>query len=52
MAGGDKPLEDFILITILAKGDVTKYVVPTVSSVVTFLSHTSSILVQSCFVNS
>lgn len=52
MAEGNKPLEDFALITVLAKGDATKYVVPTVSSVVTFLSHSSSILAQSCFANS
>ena len=52
MGGGDKRLEDFVLIIVLAKEDVTKYVVPTVSSVVTFLSHTSSILAQSCFANS
>ena len=47
MVGGDKLLEDFVLIMVLAKVDVTEYVVPTVSSVVTFLSHSSSILVQS-----
>ena len=47
MAGGDKPLEDFVLITTLA---VTKYVIPIVSSVVTFFSHSSSILTQSCSV--
>ena len=28
MVGGDRPLEDFVIITILAKGDVTEYVVP------------------------
>ena len=48
MAGGDKPLEDFVLITVLAKGDATEYMVPSVSSVVTFLSRFSSILAQSC----
>ena len=49
MMGGDKQLEDFVLITILAKGDVTEYVVSTVSSVVMFLLQSSSILAQSCF---
>ena len=48
MAESDKPLEDFVLITILAKGNATEYIVPTVSLVVTFLSHSSSILAQSC----
>ena len=42
MVGGDKPFEDFVL----AKEDMTEYMVPTVSSVVAFPSH--SILVQSC----
>ena len=51
MVGGDKPLEDFALLTVLAKEDVTKYMIPTVSSVVTFLLHSSSILAQSCFAN-
>ena len=41
MAGGDKPLEDFV--SILVKGDVNEYVVPTVSLVVMFLSHSSSL---------
>ena len=48
MVEGDKLLEDFVSITVLAKGDAIEYLVPTVSSVVTFLSHSSSILVQSC----
>ena len=54
MAGGDKLLEDFVLTTVLAKGDATKYVVPTVNLVVTFLLHSPPflILVQSCFANS
>ena len=47
MAESDKPREDFVLITIFVKGDATEYIVPTVSSVVTFLSHSSSILAQS-----
>ena len=38
MAGGDKPLEDFVIITILVKGDVTEYMVPTVSLAVRFLN--------------
>ena len=46
MVEGDELLEDFVLITILAKGNMIEYEVPTVSSVVTFLS-LSSILVQS-----
>ena len=46
MAEGDELLEDFVLIMVLAKGDAIEYVVPTVSLVVTFLSH-SSILTQS-----
>ena len=37
--GGDEPLEDFLLITILVKGDVIEYMVPAVTSVVTFLLH-------------
>lgn len=48
MVEGDKPPEDFVLITVLAKGDATEYMVSTVSSVVKFLSHSSSILVQVC----
>ena len=47
MVGGDKLLEDYVLITILAEGDITKYVVPTVSLVIAFLLHSSSILMQS-----
>ena len=31
MAGGDKLLEHFVLLTVLAKGDAIEYVVPTVS---------------------
>ena len=48
MVEGDKPLENFVLIIVLAKGDATEYVVPTISLVITFLSHSSPILVQSC----
>ena len=44
MAGGDKKLEDFVLITILAMGYATEYMVLTVSLIVMFLSHPSSIL--------
>ena len=48
MVGGDKPLEDFVLISVLTKGDVIEYMIPTVSTVIKFLLHSSSILVQSC----
>ena len=41
----DEPLEDFVLITVL---DMIEYVVLIASLVVTFLSHYSSILTQSC----
>ena len=37
MVGGDKPPEDYVLITVLAQGDATEYMVPTISLVVTFL---------------
>ena len=47
MVGDDVSLDDFVLITILAKGDVTYYVVPMVGSVIMFLSRSSFILVQS-----
>ena len=47
MVGGDKLIEDFVLISILTKGGATECVAPTVSLVVTFLSHPSSILAQS-----
>ena len=48
MAGGDKLLENFVLITVLAKEiQMNTYVVPTVSSVAMFLQHSSSILTQS-----
>ena len=46
MAGGDKPLEDFILITVLAKGDATKYICGPHSQ------FAFSILAQSCFTSS
>ena len=48
MVAGDKPPEDFVLITILAKRDAIEYVVPMVGLVILFLSQTSSILAQSC----
>ena len=48
MAVADKPLEDFVLLFISVKGDATKYVVLIVSLVIMFLSHSSSILAQSC----
>ena len=48
MVGGDKLLENFVLITVLAKEiQMNTYAVPTVSSVTMFLQHFSTILTQS-----
>ena len=48
MAGGDKLLEDFVLIAILTKEDAIEYMVPQ-SVRLLRSSHTSfSILTQSC----
>lgn len=42
--GGDKLLEDFVLLTVLVKEDVTECMAPTVSLVIMFHSHSSSML--------
>ena len=34
IARGDKPLEDFVLLTVLDKGDATEYMVPTANLVI------------------
>ena len=47
MAVGDKLLEDFVLLFLSVKGDTSEYMVPIVSLVIMFLSHSSSILAQS-----
>ena len=48
MTEGDEMLEDFVLITVLAKEDAIEYMVSITSSIITFLSHSSSIFAQSC----
>ena len=48
MAEGNKPTEDFVLITILANGDAIECVDSTVSLAIMLLSHSTSILTQSC----